>query len=53
MAGAVYAPLLERLWFGGSESRVNNDRARHRVWTELRSARRIAVREPPRKGWSG
>jgi 3'(2'), 5'-bisphosphate nucleotidase len=52
VAGAVYAPLLERLWFGGSESRVI-DIAPGTALNGAAIARRIAVREPPKKGLVG
>jgi 3'(2'),5'-bisphosphate nucleotidase len=52
VAGAVYAPLLERLWFGGSESRVV-EIAPGTAFNGAAIGRRIAVREPPTKGLVG
>ena len=48
-AGAVYAPLMGRLWFGGTEARVKMI-APGADLGEAASARRIAVRKPPLKG---
>lgn len=48
-AGAIYAPLLDQVWFGGTSS-YTASAAPGRDATNLTDARRIGVRVPPDTG---
>ncbi len=52
VAGAVYAPVLERLWSGGATARLRRDRARRRPGRGRRGPPASAPARRRPSGWT-